>query len=104
MLDTEDEVICATAANLFLVSEDTLVTPDLRFSGIRGVMREQVLSKAMSLNIDVQERAVRTKEVLGASEVFLTSTVRGLRPVVRLDDRTWQIGPIVTRLIAALSR
>jgi len=104
MLDTEDEVICATAANVFLVSEGTLVTPDLRFGGIRGVMREQVLLKARSLNIDVQERAVRAKEVLAASELFLTSTVRGVRSVVRLDDRTWPIGPIAARLAAALSR
>jgi len=103
MLDTEDEVISATAANVFLVSEGVLVTPDLRFSGIRGVLRDQVLVKAVSLGIEVQERAVRAKELLNASEVFLTSSVRGLRPVVRLDERTWQIGPIASRLLAALS-
>ena len=104
MLDTEGELICATAANVFFFSERTLVTPDLRFSGIRGVMRAQVLAMARLLKIDVEERSVWPQELAAASEVFVTNAIRGLRPVVRLDVQTWQVGPIAQQLSAALSR
>jgi 4-amino-4-deoxychorismate lyase len=104
MLDTEGELICATAANIFFFSERTLVTPDLRFSGIRGVMRGQILSMARLLKIDVEERSVWPQELAAASEVFVTNAIRGLRPVVRLDAQTWQVGPIAQQLITALSR
>jgi 4-amino-4-deoxychorismate lyase len=104
MLDTEGELICATAANVFFFSERTLVTPDLRFSGIRGVMRAQVLSMARLLKIDVEERSVWPQELAAASEVFVTNAIRGLRPVVRLGAQTWQVGPIAQQLSSALSR
>jgi 4-amino-4-deoxychorismate lyase len=104
MLDTEGELICATAANVFFFSERTLVTPDLRFSGIRGVMRAQVLSMARLLKIDVEERSVWPQELAAASEVFVTNAIRGLRPVLRLDAQTWQVGPIAQQLTSALSR
>jgi 4-amino-4-deoxychorismate lyase len=103
MLDTEGELICATAANVFFFSERTLVTPDLRFSGIRGVMRAQVLSMARLLKIDVEERSVWPQELAAASEVFVTNAIRGLRSVVRLDAQNWQIGPVTQQLTAALS-
>jgi 4-amino-4-deoxychorismate lyase len=104
MLDTEGELICATAANVFFFSDRTLVTPDLRFSGIRGVMRLQVLSMARLLKIDVEERSVWPQELASASEVFVTNAIRGLRPVLRLDAQTWQVGPVTQQLAAALSR
>jgi 4-amino-4-deoxychorismate lyase len=104
MLDTEGELICATAANVFFFSERTLVTPDLRFSGIRGVMRAQVLSMARLLKIDAEERSVWPQELAAASEVFVTNAIRGLRPVLHLDAQTWQVGPVTQQLTAALSR
>ena len=39
MLDTEGELVSGTASNVFLVREGVLVTPDLRFCGVLGVMR-----------------------------------------------------------------
>ncbi|MDY6946605.1 MAG: aminodeoxychorismate lyase, partial [Pseudomonadota bacterium] len=46
MLDTEGEVVCATSANVFAVRDGVLITPDLRFCGVQGVMRAQVLKAA----------------------------------------------------------
>ena len=103
MLDTEDELICATAANVFLVRDGTLVTPDLRFCGVRGVMRKQVIRAAASLGITASEEALRADDVREASEVFLTNAVRGIRPLVELDTLRWTAGPVAARLAAALS-
>ena len=102
MLDTEGELVCATAANVFIMSEGVLVTPDLRFSGVRGVMRGQVLAAARAHEIEIDERSVWPDELLAASEVFVTNAVRGIRSVVALADATWPVGPIASRLAAIL--
>lgn len=103
MLDTEGELIGATASNLFIVSDGTLITPDLRFSGIRGVLREQVLSAAKKAGIAAEERALRPDDLIGTTEIFVTNAVRGIRPVVALDEHHWPVGAITTRLAALLN-
>jgi len=102
MLDTEGELIGATASNLFIVSDGVLTTPDLRFCGIRGVVREQVLSAANKAGIGTEERALRPDDLIGATEFFITNAVRGIRPIVALDELHWPIGVITTRLAAIL--
>ena len=103
MLDTEGELISATMNNVFLVVEETLVTPDLRYSGIQGVMRNKVLQFADQLAIPTEQRAVRAEEVIAAQEVFLTNSIRGIQPVTRLDQQNWSVGPLTTLLMQALS-
>jgi 4-amino-4-deoxychorismate lyase len=102
MLDTEGELVSATAGNLFTVYDGVLVTPDLRFSGIRGVMREQVIKLAQMERIPIEERALRPDDLLGAHEVFITNAVRGIRPVASLEERRWPIGAVTRGLMAAL--
>ena len=35
-----------------------------------------------------------------ADEVFLTNSVRGIVPVMALEDRRWPVGPIARGLLA----
>jgi 4-amino-4-deoxychorismate lyase len=102
MLDTEGELICGTMSNVFLVLDGVLVTPDLRYSGITGVMRKNLLHLAASLRIEAEPRAIRAADVQHASEVFLCNSVRGIQPVIRLDQQQWPVGEITQRLQQAL--
>lgn len=102
MLDTEDELVCATMSNVFMVLDDVLVTPDLRYSGVQGVMRKQVLRLAMQLGIACEKRAVRAEEIDAAQEVFVTNAVRGIQAVTQLEQHVWPIGPITGQLTDAL--
>jgi len=102
MLDTEGEVISGTASNVFIVSDGVLATPDLRFSGVRGIMRDWVLATARDWGLEVNEGALRVDEVRNASEIFLTNAVRGIRPVTSLEGEQWPVGSVALRLIEAL--
>lgn len=103
MLDTEGEVICATSANVFVVREGALVTPDLRFSGVLGVMRAQVIEAARKLRLAVSEEPLWPHDLETASEVFITNAVRGIRSVASLDSLQWSETGVATRLATALS-
>lgn len=102
MLDTEGELICATMSNVFLVLNGILVTPDLRYSGIAGVMRKNILRLAAANKFECEERAIRAEEVQAAEEIFVCNAVRGIQPVLALVEQRWPIGVVTHQLVAAL--
>ncbi len=102
MFDTEGEVVAATAGNLFVVREGMLCTPDLRYCGIRGVMRGRVLAAARSSGIPVEELPLWRNDIESATEAFVTNAVRGIRPIVGLEGTRWPVGDVTTRLATSL--
>ncbi len=102
MLDTEGELVSGTASNVFLVREGMLVTPDLRFCGVLGIMRAEVLRAARELGIAVSEEPLWPQDVAAASEVFITNAIRGIRSVTELGTMRWASAPVAERLRQAL--
>jgi 4-amino-4-deoxychorismate lyase len=103
MLDTEGELVSATAGNIFLVRDGVLATTDLRFCGVRGVMRAQALRAAAALGVPTSEEPLWPTDLDAATEVFITNAVRGIRSVIALGNLRWQPGPIAQRLSQALT-
>lgn len=87
-LDTHGFVSEATSSNIFVVIDGTLITPSLTHGALPGITRVIVLELARQLGIPVAEREVRYQELLDANEAFLTSSLRGIAPLVRVDDVT----------------
>jgi branched-chain amino acid aminotransferase len=83
-LDTEDHCSEATASNLFVVVANTLVTPPLSCAALPGVTRSAVLELAAALGIAAAERPFRLDDLLASDESFLTSSLRGIAPLVRV--------------------
>lgn len=100
MLDTEGDVIAATAANLFVLREGRWWTPPVDLCGIAGVCRSWAL-RAFAAG----ERRLRREDVESADALVLCNAVRGILPVARLGAREWAPHPSVTearrRLAAA---
>ena len=92
--DSHDRVISATMANLFAVVGGELLTPALERCGVAGVARAEVLAmfppaRVVELTLDA---------VSAASEVFLSSSVRGILPVQSLDGWNFEPGVIARQL------
>lgn len=103
-LDTAGHVSNATASNLFALVGDTLVTPALRCGVLPGITRAAVLELAPSLSINTSEREVTAAELALASEIFLTSSIREIAPVIRFVTTvvgTGRCGPVTQQLIDA---
>jgi 4-amino-4-deoxychorismate lyase len=99
MCDSEGRVVSGIAANLFLVRAGRLATPSLLRCGVAGVAREWVLAQG---GVEVCE--VSRAEVEVADELFLTSSLRGILPVARLDGLSRDVGPMTQRLQRELWR
>ncbi|MDQ3617237.1 MAG: aminodeoxychorismate lyase [Pseudomonadota bacterium] len=90
MRSTEDDVICATAANLFLLSDEGWITPKVDRSGIAGVCRAWAIARLQAKQVRVTDADVEI-----AQAVFLCNAVRGILGVARLGTRTWSPHPQV---------
>lgn len=90
LCDGASRLVSATMANLFAVIDGELVTPLLKRCGVAGVARAEILARAAS----GAERDMRLPDLQRASEVFLSSSVRGVVPVQSLDAWCWAPGPV----------
>jgi 4-amino-4-deoxychorismate lyase len=102
MSDTAGRIIGATMANVFLVKNGALLTPQLDCCGVHGIMRALVLELAALSGIRALETAIDKDTVASADEIFLTNALTGLRPVRRCAGRELALGPVTRRLAAAL--
>lgn len=89
MLNERGEIVSATAGNIFWVEGIELCTPSLGTGCIAGITRAYILEIAKRINIHVVEASFPLQRLLDASEVFLTSTARGITPVKSYDFKTY---------------
>lgn len=89
--DRHRNAISATAANLFAVVGGVLVTPSLDRCGVAGVARAAMLDAFPQCQV----RDLALDEALRASELFLSSSVRGILPVQAVGNTVYAPGPVV---------
>ncbi|EPC04079.1 branched-chain amino acid aminotransferase [Litchfieldella anticariensis FP35 = DSM 16096] len=87
MLDPEGYVAEASAANVFLLRDGVLHTPEIT-SCLQGITRDSVIQLArQALGIEVQERRITRDELYTADEAFMTGTAAEILPLRELDGR-----------------
>jgi branched-chain amino acid aminotransferase len=86
-LDTEGHCSEASSSNLFAWTGDTLLTPPVACGALPGITRAAVLEIAAVEGLTVAERAFGLDDLARAREAFLTSSLRGIAPLVRVDGR-----------------
>ena len=97
MLDYRGRIAEATGANIFLVIDGVLHTPDPDCF-LNGITRRTVIDLARVRGYEVVERAILPGELADAQEVFLTGTAAEVTPVGRIDDHRFQVGETTRRL------
>lgn len=87
MLDPEGYVAEASAANVFLLRDGVLHTPEVT-SCLQGITRDSVIHLAREgLGVEVRERRITRDELYTADEAFVTGTAAEILPLRELDGR-----------------
>ncbi len=92
-----------TASNVFMVMDNTLVTPPSGHHLLSGITREMVIDLAQENNLPVTIRPITQAELMQADEIWLTSSTREIAPVVQLDGKDISsgiAGPCWRRMMA----
>jgi branched-chain amino acid aminotransferase len=104
ILNTRGRVCCSTIANVFVLIAGRLITPSLNEGCLPGIMRALVIEAAPHFGLAVEERPLAPQALAGADAVFLTNSVRFLRPVTALDGVPLAQGDLAALLAALLTR
>ena len=81
MLDQKGRITEASAANIFFLEKDTVITPALTENIFPGITRSTLLDIASSVGIEVIERDVRPEELEYFDGAFLAATMMELKPL-----------------------
>jgi len=106
-LNLEGRLCEGTRSNLFLIEGDRLVTPPMTEGLLPGITRWFILRIARDAGLVPDEEVVPVARLYGAEEAFLTSTLRGVVPLVALEGRPiggGAPGPKSTRLAEILEK
>ena len=76
-----------SAANVFMIKNDTLITPDCASDILEGITRRSIIELAKESGIEVIERKVALTELYTADEVFACGTSAFVSPIVNVDGR-----------------
>jgi 4-amino-4-deoxychorismate lyase len=104
MLDADGRLICGTMSNVFIVSENALLTPYLGRCGVAGVMREFAIDVFQKHGIDVSIRDIAVEELWQSDEVFVTNSQFGALPLRSCGQRNFRQGDMSRRCFALLAR
>jgi para-aminobenzoate synthetase/4-amino-4-deoxychorismate lyase len=103
ILTDTGEVLEAGRANIFVVSDGGLATPPADGRILPGTARAATLELAAELGVPAAERRLYVDDLQRAEDLFLTSSLRGIRPVRSVDgEPLGPADPLVARLAAEL--
>ena len=94
LVDESDRLLECGAANVFLVVGGVVVTPPLDGRILPGTVRARVLALLRTHDVESAEQPVTLTDLAGAAEVFTTSSIRGVQPVIACSElASWPVGP-----------
>jgi branched-chain amino acid aminotransferase len=94
-LNTAGHLCEGTGTNIFVVFDDTVVTPPLSSGPLAGITRELIMEWSR-----VEERDITLEEAKRADEAFLTSSMRNIQGIGRWDDHTFGPSHSITAALA----
>ncbi|MGL6193413.1 MAG: branched-chain-amino-acid transaminase [Thermoguttaceae bacterium] len=102
MLNSKGEVAECTGDNIFIIRNETLLTPGTDSGILEGITRGAVLEAAGLLGISKKETSLTRQDLYSADECFLTGSGAEVIPVVKIDGRIigeGKPGPYTKRLL-----
>jgi para-aminobenzoate synthetase / 4-amino-4-deoxychorismate lyase len=102
--DTNGDVLETDRASVFAVLDGAVCTPSADGRLLPGVTRTAVLRLAATAGLCPRTASFTRRDLAGASEAFVTNSVRGVLPVRSIDGVLLPAapGPVTARLAAAL--
>jgi len=102
MLNANHHVIETTMSNLFVVKDGQLITPDLKQSGVNGIMRNVIIDVASKNQITTTVADLTLEEVVAMDECFISNSLIGMKIVNNIADHKFTSDTITKQLFSNL--
>jgi branched-chain amino acid aminotransferase len=94
VLDANGNVSEFATANIFIARNGLAMTPVPNGTFLDGITRQRVIALLREAGLEVVERTLSFADVQAADEVFATGNYSKLTPLIVLEARTLQPGPV----------
>jgi branched-chain amino acid aminotransferase len=104
IVDGRGRILEGASSNVFAVERGRLITPPVEAGILAGITRAHLLELAPQLGIAVELRPIELDAAYAADELLISSSIRELLAVVRLDQRVIGAGvpgPVFRTLLSA---
>jgi branched-chain amino acid aminotransferase len=81
-------------ANIFMGRDGVVFTPVPNGTFLNGITRQRVIRLLREADVTVVETTLRYRDFETADEIFSTGNYAKVMPIVRIDDRSLQPGPL----------
>ncbi len=88
LLDDKGRVCEGTSTNVFIVKNDSIMTPSISNFVLPGITRKIVMELAKNQNNFIEPGDIWVSDLENAEEIFLTNSVIGIIPVRQIEDRS----------------
>jgi branched-chain amino acid aminotransferase len=96
--NSRDELCEGSFSNVLVETPDALITPPLSSGCLAGVTRELVLEWAAEAGLPVREATSPISAIRTAAHAAITSSLKGVVPIVAVDGRELAPGPLTMRV------
>lgn len=97
VLDALGNVAETATSNIFMVRDGEVLTPVPTGCFLDGITRQRVIKLLRNDGVPVREITLGLQDFEEADEIFATGNAIKVMPVIRLEDRHLQVGPITRR-------
>jgi branched-chain amino acid aminotransferase len=94
LLDALGNVAELANANVFMVKDGVAYTPAPNGVFLNGITRRRTIDLLRGAGVELVERALSYKDFQEADEIFSCGNFQKVAPVVRIDERDLQQGPV----------
>jgi branched-chain amino acid aminotransferase len=97
MRDMLGNIAELATANIFMAKGGAVLTPASNGTFLAGITRARVMNLLRATGVPVTERALSYADFQEADEIFSSGNYTKVSPIVRIDDRNLQPGPVYRR-------
>jgi branched-chain amino acid aminotransferase len=105
LLNEEKNVVEALNGNLFMLTNNRLLTPPLSEGCLNGIMRKQILELAKKIDgLEVSEEPISPFDLQKADELFVTNVIQGVQPITKYRKKEFALNwsPILVEKVNQL--
>jgi branched-chain amino acid aminotransferase len=97
VLDMLGNVAETASSNVFIVKDGVVMTPVANGTFLAGITRSRIIGLLREAGFEVVEKTLKVKDFLDADEIFSTGNHSKVVPIIKIEDRELQPGPVAKR-------
>lgn len=93
--DVQGTIVEGVSSNCFIRINNTWISPDLRYNGVTGVMRAEILQRMQQCQIECISRTIELNELAHIQSLFFCNALSPMKLVTQLEQRSLDSEPCI---------